>query len=105
MAITEANRKTHKAVRRRIVGVSRSGGRAGSGLHAAVPGGKVLALRSGRFNVSIEDLKAIALPALRHRIILNFEGEAEGIDGDRLIQEVLESAEAATREGKEVFLR
>jgi MoxR-like ATPase len=72
---------------------------------ALVLGGKVLALRSGRFNVSIDDLKAIALPALRHRIILNFEGEAEGIDGDRLIQEVLESAEAGTREGKEVFVR
>jgi MoxR-like ATPase len=72
---------------------------------ALVLGGKVLALRSGRFNVSLEDLRAIALPALRHRIILNFEGEAEGIDGDRLITEVLEAAEAATREGKEVFLR
>jgi MoxR-like ATPase len=72
---------------------------------ALVLGGKVLALRSGRFNVSIDDLKAIALPALRHRIILNFEGEAEGIDADRLISDVLESSEAATREGKEVFLR
>jgi MoxR-like ATPase len=72
---------------------------------ALVLGGKVLALRSGRFNVSIEDLKAIALPALRHRIILNFEGEAEGIEQDRLILEVLESADAGTREGKEVFLR
>jgi MoxR-like ATPase len=55
--------------------------------------------------VSIEDLKTIALPALRHRIIMNFEGEAEGVDGDRLISEVLESAEQASREGKEVFLR
>ncbi|HEV8672498.1 MAG TPA: AAA family ATPase [Methylomirabilota bacterium] len=72
---------------------------------ALVLGGKVLALRSGRFNVSVEDLKAIALPAMRHRIILNFEGEAEGIDGDRLITEVLEAADAAIREGKEVFLR
>jgi hypothetical protein len=42
---------------------------------------------------------------MRHRIIMNFEGEAEGIDADRLIVEVLEAAEAATREGKEVFLR
>jgi len=72
---------------------------------ALVLGGKVLALRAGRFNVSIEDLKAIALPAMRHRIILNFEGEAEGIDADRVILEVLEAAEAAMREGKEVFLR
>jgi len=55
--------------------------------------------------VSIDDLKAVALPALRHRIIMNFEGEAEGIDGDRLINEVLEAADQAAREGKEVFLR
>ena len=72
---------------------------------ALVLGGKVLALRSGRFSVSIDDLKAVALPALRHRIIMNFEGEAEGIDGDRLINEVLEAADQAAREGKEVFLR
>jgi MoxR-like ATPase len=72
---------------------------------ALVLGGKVLALRSGRFNVSIDDIKAVALPAMRHRIILNFEGEAEGIDADRLITDVLEAADAATREGKEVFLR
>jgi MoxR-like ATPase len=72
---------------------------------ALVLGGKVLALRSGRFSVSIDDLKTVALPALRHRIIMNFEGEAEGIDGDRLINEVLEAADQAAREGKEVFLR
>ena len=72
---------------------------------ALVLGGKVLALRSGRFNVSIEDIKTIALPAMRHRIILNFEGEAEGIDSDRLITDVLEAADVATRECKEVFLR
>ena len=40
----------------------------------------------GRFNVSVEDLRAIALPALRHRLILNFEGEAEGVDVDDLIR-------------------
>ena len=72
---------------------------------ALVLGGKVLALRSGRFNVSVDDLKTIALPAMRHRVIRNFEGEAEGVDEDRVITEVLEAAEAATREGKEVFLR
>ena len=66
---------------------------------------KVLALRAGRFAVSIDDVKSIALPVLRHRIILNFEGEAEGIDADRLLTEVLEAVEASSREGKEVFLR
>jgi MoxR-like ATPase len=72
---------------------------------ALVLGAKVLALRSGRFAVSVDDVKAIALPVLRHRIILNFEGEAEGIDADRLLTEVLEAVEASSREGKEVFLR
>jgi MoxR-like ATPase len=76
--------------------------RAAQGL---VLGAKVLALRSGRFAVSIDDVKAIALPVLRHRIILNFEGEAEGIDADRLLTDVLETVEASSREGKEVFLR
>ncbi len=72
---------------------------------ALVLGGKVLALRSGRFAVSVDDVKAIALPVLRHRLILNFEGEAEGIDADRLLSEVMETVEASSREGKEVFLR
>jgi MoxR-like ATPase len=72
---------------------------------ALVLGAKVLALRSGRFAVSVDDVKAIALPVLRHRIILNFEGEAEGIDADRLLTDVLETVEASSREGKEVFLR
>jgi len=72
---------------------------------ALVLGGKVLALRAGRFNVSIEDLKAVALPAMRHRLILNFEGEAEGVDADRILMEVLDAAEVAMSEGKEVFVR
>jgi MoxR-like ATPase len=76
--------------------------RAAQGL---VLGAKVLALRSGRFAVSVDDVKAIALPVLRHRLILNFEGEAEGIDADRLLSEVMETVEASSREGKEVFLR
>ena len=72
---------------------------------ALVLGAKVLALRAGRFAVSVDDVKTIALPVLRHRIILNFEGEAEGIEADRLLTEVLEAVEASSREGKEVFLR
>jgi MoxR-like ATPase len=72
---------------------------------ALVLGAKVLALRSGRFAVSVDDVKAIALPVLRHRIILNFEGEAEGIEADRLLSQVMETVEASSREGKEVFLR
>jgi MoxR-like ATPase len=72
---------------------------------ALVLGAKVLALRAGRFAVSIDDVKSIALPVLRHRVILNFEGEAEGIDADRLLTEALEAVDSSSREGKEVFLR
>lgn len=50
---------------------------------------KALALFSGRINVSFDDLAAAAPPALRHRILLNFEGEAEGIDVEDLIAEVI----------------
>jgi len=56
---------------------------------ALVLGGKCRALESGRANVSVEDIKAIALPALRHRIILNFEGEAEGLTSDAIIENIL----------------
>lgn len=50
---------------------------------------KAFALFDGRLNVSFEDLKAAALPALRHRILLNFEGEAEGIAIEDLISEII----------------
>jgi MoxR-like ATPase len=66
---------------------------------------KVRALAGGRYNVSVEDLRAVAAAALRHRIILNFEGEAEGVDVDNLIAQVMESAEASSVAGKEAFLR
>ena len=75
------------------------------GAQALVLGGKVRALAQGRYNVSVEDLKAVTRPALRHRIILNFEGEAEGVDVDGLIGDVLEQAEATSRRGREVFLQ
>jgi MoxR-like ATPase len=51
--------------------------------------GKVRALTAGRFNVSFEDIEAVAAPALRHRLILNFEAEAEGITTDHIIAQVL----------------
>jgi MoxR-like ATPase len=75
------------------------------GAQALVLGAKVRALADGRYNVSIEDLRAVALPALRHRIILNFEGEAEGIDVDRLIEQLIEAAENLSAAGKDAFLR
>ena len=51
--------------------------------------GKVRALTQGRYNVSFEDIQAAAHPALRHRLILNFEAEAEGITTDHIIDQVL----------------
>jgi MoxR-like ATPase len=75
------------------------------GAQALVLGAKVRALTEGRFNVSVEDLHALAAPALRHRIILNFEGEAEGIDTDTLIAQIVESAATITVQGKEAFVR
>jgi MoxR-like ATPase len=58
---------------------------------------KVRALLQERANVSFEDLRAVALPALRHRVILNFEGEAEGIDADDIVRNVLEETPELVR--------
>jgi MoxR-like ATPase len=52
--------------------------------------GKVRALTHGRFNVSFEDIQAVAPATLRHRLILNFEAEAEGITTDHIIAQVLQ---------------
>ena len=50
---------------------------------------KVRALLDGRFHVSFKDIKEVVVPAMRHRVILNFEGEAEGITTDDVIQKPL----------------
>jgi MoxR-like ATPase len=60
------------------------------GAQALVTAGKILALMDGRFNVSVDDVRAAALPALRHRVILNFEGEAEGISSEAVIRAILD---------------
>nr|HMR04582.1 MoxR family ATPase [Polyangiaceae bacterium] len=65
------------------------------GVQAILLASKIRALFEGRFAASTEDVKASALPALRHRILLNFEGEAEGVRTDDTIDEILgELAEA-----------
>ncbi len=71
------------------------------GAQSLVLGAKVRALTQGRFNVSVEDLKALAVPALRHRVILNFAGESEGIDTDKLITQVVESGQESTSQNIE----
>ena len=59
------------------------------GAQAMVLGAKISALLDGRFNVSYADVQAVAAPALRHRIILNFEGEAEGISTDSVVRAII----------------
>jgi MoxR-like ATPase len=58
------------------------------GAQTLILGGKVCALLDGRFNVSLEDIRALLLPALRHRIILNFEAQADGRTTDDLLVEI-----------------
>jgi MoxR-like ATPase len=59
------------------------------GAQALVLGGKVRALLNGRAEVGYEDIQAVVLPALRHRVILNFEGEAERIDPDTILSAII----------------
>ena len=75
------------------------------GAQALVLGAKVLALSQGRYNVSVDDLRSLTAPALRHRVILNFEGEAEAVDTDTLVAEIVDKAQARMSEGREAFLR
>jgi MoxR-like ATPase len=72
------------------------------GAQALVLGGKVQALMDGRFNVGFEDVRAAALASLRHRLILSFEGEAEGVDPDQILEDVL--ARVPTQSGKVALL-
>jgi MoxR-like ATPase len=51
---------------------------------------KIYALLDGRYNVSFADVRKAAPPALRHRLLLNFEGEAEGLSTDFVINDLLE---------------
>jgi MoxR-like ATPase len=61
------------------------------GLQALVTCSQVRALLEGRYNASVADIQALARPALRHRILLNFEGEAEGFSTERIVDRALEA--------------
>jgi MoxR-like ATPase len=50
----------------------------------------VRAILAGRFNVSFEDIRRVYLPTMRHRVLLNFEAQAEGIETDSVLLEILE---------------
>ena len=59
------------------------------GTQTLVVGGKVNALLNGRLHVACEDIRSMLLPALRHRMMLNFEGEAERIDTDEILHAIM----------------
>jgi MoxR-like ATPase len=64
------------------------------GLQALVTGAQVLALLEGRFNASIDDVRTLALPALRHRLLLNFDALADGISTDSVITGLVKEHDA-----------
>jgi MoxR-like ATPase len=64
------------------------------GMQALILAGKIMALLDGRYNVAFADLRQAALPALRHRVILNFEAQAEGVSPDDIVRQVVESVRA-----------
>jgi MoxR-like ATPase len=65
------------------------------GLQAMIMTARVRALLEGRYNVSMDDLREVAYPALRHRIVLNFDGLADGISPEHLIEQILGELETA----------
>jgi MoxR-like ATPase len=65
------------------------------GLQSIILAAKIRALLEGRYAVSIDDIRHVAAPALRHRLILNFEGEAEGVKADTIIAEILKATKEA----------
>jgi MoxR-like ATPase len=89
---THAEGETAPPMVRRFVryGSSPRGGQ------ALVLGAKIMALVAGRYNVAFDDVRAVAPAALRHRLLLNFEGQAEGVDPDAIIAELLESVPQPT---------
>jgi MoxR-like ATPase len=70
---------------RRFVGT----GASPRGAQALILAAKINALFASRYAASLDDIKQAALPALRHRVLLNFEGEAEGIKTDKVIESIL----------------
>jgi MoxR-like ATPase len=81
--------------------IARKYGRYGSsprGAQALVAAGKVYAMREGRLNVAKDDLRAAAKPALRHRVLLNYEAEADGVTPDTFMEKVVEEVDSADRD-------
>ena len=60
------------------------------GAQAIMLGARITALLAGRYNVSFEDVAVVAPPALRHRMILNFEAQANNIPADQIVADLLQ---------------
>jgi MoxR-like ATPase len=69
------------------------------GMQAMILAAKIMALLDDRYNVAFDDIREAALPALRHRLILSFEAQAEGVTSDRVIEGVLEEWKSGRLEG------
>ena len=72
------------------------------GVQALVLAGKVRAMLDERYHVGFEDIRASVLPALRHRLLLNFEGQAEGVNTDEVLDQILESTPTALEQKLDV---
>ncbi|MCY4660817.1 MAG: AAA family ATPase [Acidobacteria bacterium] len=69
----------------------------GAGIRASqalVLGGKARALMKGRYHVSVQDIRALAAPTLRHRLVTNFYADSEGVDAEKIIERLLEAVPA-----------
>ncbi len=67
------------------------------GAQAVIKAAKIHAIFDGRFNVSNDDIRFAAIPALRHRTILNFEGEAEGISTDDILRDLIKNTKETAK--------
>jgi MoxR-like ATPase len=75
------------------------------GAQTLVLAAKVRALLDRRYNVSFEDLRRVYLPALRHRVLLNFEAQAEGVDADDVLLKVLDAVPEKAEEKEKVVAK
>ena len=66
------------------------------GAQAILLAAKIRAVMDGRFSASADDVRGAVMPSLRHRLILNFEGEAEGVKPDAVLEEILASIKPGT---------
>jgi MoxR-like ATPase len=63
------------------------------GMQAMILAGKIISLLDGRYNAAYDDIAQAAVPALRHRLILNFEAQAEGVTSDQVVRDIIKSVE------------